>query len=614
MKDFFDKEGKLSRLIENYSVREYQAVMAEKIAQTIEEGDTLVVEAPTGIGKTFAYLLPVFHLKKKAIISTATIVLQHQLFEKDIPLLCELFDRNTKVEILKGRQNYICLQRYFNEKNRDNPQSEREIYRIVGEWLRYTDTGDFAEIEGISVSDYSIRKINADKNFCTGKKCPHFKECFFYKARKRCESADIILVNHHLFVSDLAVKQSDFGNILPPADVVIIDEAHRFESIASMQFGDTFSLKMLAIFFNQLPSLLRLKYAGDFDYLLDRNNWEGKNFQCGKLTLSQIENFEKLKTIIEKLVNDLEVLDSKEFELKENMIKRAQRFVSFVNTIGDKDFVTFCRIENKSFVFMQIPLDVSVKLSNLFSVYYPCAVFTSATLSVNGSLDFFKKSIGLDYAEETVLPSLFDYKKNTIMFVPTNIPYVNEEGFIEKSVDLIDGILKKLKGKTFILCTSLKNVQKFSSALKLSGKFNVLTQGEESNASLLERFRLEDNSVLIGSLSFWEGVDIRGEDLSCVIIDRLPFNRPDDPVFEEKSKRIESSFKNYAIPLAVLQLKQGLGRLIRDESDRGIFVILDKRIKTKWYGKFFIKSLFNTNITENIEDVYRFIDKVIRKE
>jgi len=613
MKDFFKKEGILSRLIENYSEREHQAFMAEKIAQSINAGKSLVVEAPTGIGKTFAYLVPVFSLNKKAIISTATIVLQHQLFEKDIPLLCDIFKKNVKVEILKGRQNYVCLQRYFNEKNRENSQREKKIYAIVGEWLRYTDTGDFAEIEGISLSDNAIRKINADKNFCTGRKCPHFKECFFYKARKRCESADIILVNHHLFVSDLAVKQSDFGNILPPADVVVIDEAHRFESIASMQFGDSFSLKMLAIFFNQLPSLLRLNYAGYFDFLLDRSNWEKENLPDGKLAQFQKENFKKLKTVMEKLVEELSNIDAKEFELKDNIIKRAKRFISFVDTIENKDFITFFKKEDKSFVFMQIPLDVSLRLSNLFSLYYPCAVFTSATLSVNGSLDFFKKSIGLDYAEEVILPSHFNYGENTIMFVPTNLPQVDQEGFVGKSVDLIDGILKKLKGKTFILCTSLKNVQKFSSMLKLSEEFNVLTQGEESNASLLERFRSEENSVLIGSFSFWEGVDIRGEDLSCVIIDRLPFNRPDDPVFAEKSKRIQSPFKNYAIPLAVLQLKQGLGRLIRDENDRGIFVILDKRIKTKWYGEFFVKSLFNTKITEKIDDVYRFIDKMIIK-
>lgn len=614
MRDFFQQKGLLSNFIEGFSERESQIQMAEKVSSAIDNSTPLVIEAPTGVGKTFAYLLPIFHKEKKAIISTATIVLQHQLFEKDIPLIAELLEKDLKVEILKGRQNYLCLLRFFNEKNKANSKREKELYSLISRWIEFTEKGDFSEIEDISISDIAIRKINADKNFCTGKKCPHYKECFFYKARKRCIDADIILVNHHLFVSDLAVKSSDFGSILPPVDVVIVDEAHKFENIASIQFGESFSLRMLAIFFNQLPAELRLKYVKQFDFLHDKENLNvNKEEQYGRITKEQQQYFKILKDTILALIEDLKLINGEEFELKGNLIKRAKNFVNFVDLIDNKDFVSFYQIEDKNLVFHNIPLDVSEKLQNLFTLYYPCTIFTSATLSVGNSLKFFKKSIGLEHADECILPTVFNYKENTLLYVPLDIPEVNEANFVEKSVEHISDIIERIGGKTFILCTSLRNVKLFAEGLKKFNKFNVLVQGEGSNAYLIERFKEEGNSVLIGSFSFWEGVDVKGDDLSCVIIDRLPFNRPDDPVFSEKSSRIENSFKNYAIPLAVLQLKQGMGRLIRDEKDKGLFIILDKRIQQKWYGRFFYKSLFKVNVVHKKDRVLQFIDKKIIK-
>ncbi|BBB32768.1 ATP-dependent DNA helicase DinG [Thermotomaculum hydrothermale] len=609
MREFFSQNGLLAKFLDGFSERESQILMAEKVANAIDECKPLVIEAPTGVGKTFAYLLPIFQKEKKAIISTATIVLQHQLFEKDIPFTAQLFNRDYKVEILKGRQNYLCLLRFFNEKNKPGSNREKHLYNTISSWIEYTEKGDFSEIEGLSLSDISIRKINADKNFCTGRKCPHYKECYFYRARKRAVDADIVLVNHHLFVSDLAVKSSDFGSILPLADVVVIDEAHKFETIASIQFGETFSLRMLTIFFNQLPSELRLKYVKNFEYLQNKENLELENIQTARIDKKQKKYFYKLKETMGFLKEDLKLIDEDDFDLKTNLIKRADRFIVFVELIDNPDFVSFYEYEDKSVVFKNIPLNVSDKLSNLFSVYYPCVIFTSATLAVNNSLDFFKKSVGVEYAESFVLPSVFNYKENTLLYVPLDIPFVDEPDFVEKSVEEIYDILKRIKGKTFLLCTSLKNVKLFANALRNKVDLNILVQGEDSNSFLIERFRESQNSVLIGSFSFWEGIDIKGEDLSCVIIDRLPFNRPDDPVFSEKSSRIKNSFKDYAIPLSVLQLKQGMGRLIRDEKDKGIFIILDKRIQKKWYGKFFLKSLFNFEVVNDKERVFDFIDK-----
>ena len=612
MRDFFQKNGILSKHLSDFSERESQVLMAERVSSAIKNKSFLVIEAPTGVGKTFAYLIPIFKERKKAIISTATIVLQHQLFEKDIPLVQDIFKRDVKVENLKGRQNYLCLLRFFSEKSRPQSRPEKKLYEIISEWIKYTDTGDFAEIEGLSTSSASVRKINADRNFCTGKDCPHYKECFFYRARKRCEQADIILVNHHLFVSDLALKSSDFGNILPPVDVVIVDEAHKFENIASIQFGETYSLRMLAIFFNQLPSELRLKFVKNFDYLLEKESLSiPEDVLTSKITKNQHPYFNVLKETMESVNKDLAIYDKKDFELKFNLMKRANRFIKFVDLIWSSDYVSFFQKDDKSVIFYNIPLDISEKLSFLFRAYYPCTVFTSATLSVNESLGFFKKSIGLIDAEDCILPSVFDYKKSATLYIPEEIPDVNSPDFVKDSVSHIKPVLEKLKGKAFILCTSLKNVSLFAKHLKEQTGLNILVQGEESNSFLIERFKEEDNSVLIGSFSFWEGVDIKGEDLSCVIIDRLPFTPPDDPLFSERAKRIKNSFKEYSIPLAILQLKQGMGRLIRDERDKGVFIILDKRIKKKWYGRYFLKSIYNARMVEGIEALMDYIDKMI---
>ncbi len=610
MKEYLGPNGALADILKDFSERESQLAMAEYVEKALHSLSPIVIEAPTGVGKTYAYLIPILANQKKAIISTATIVLQHQLFEKDIPLLEKLFGKTIKVEILKGRQNYLCVSRFFALRNGGKlEKGEREIFDILSEWINYTETGDFNEIEGISVNPFFLRKINADKNFCTGRKCPDYQRCFFYKARARCLNADLILVNHHLFVSDLALKESDFGSILPPVDVVVIDEAHRFENIASIQFGENFSLRMLAIFFNQLPSDLRLKYVKDFDFLLEpKNLGEIKNLS-GKLTDLQKRYFSRLNEVLDGIFKDLSAVSPEEFELRDNLLKRCSSFKRFIELSEHSDYVSFYEKEGNSVVFKVIPIEISDRLRNLFKSFYPCAVFTSATLSVNKNLSFFKSRLGIEDAEDKILPPIFNYSDNTMLYVPRNIPEVNEQGFVEAAFGEVLKVARLLRGRIFVLCTSLQNVKAFARLFENLNEFKVFVQGQAPNSHLLEEFRENDNSVLIGSLSFWEGVDIKGDDLLCVAIDRLPFNRPDDPVFEKRCSRMENCFKNYAVPLAILQLKQGMGRLIRDKNDKGLFIILDKRIKTKWYGRMFVNSLFKNEITSDFGQVEEFVYK-----
>ncbi len=614
MRELFKKNGIFSRHIDGFSIREPQILMAEKVEEVILESSSAVIEAPTGVGKTIAYLVPVLKNKKKAIISTATIVLQHQLFEKDIPLVSEALNVKVRVELLKGRQNYLCLLRYFNEKNRVKGKKEDDFFSILSSWLEYTEKGDFAEIEGISLSDVIVKRINADKNYCTGKKCPHYSTCFFYRARKRCQDADIILVNHHLLLADLAVKNTDFGNILPPVDVLIVDEAHKFESIASYQFGDSISKNMVSIFFNQLPSELKLKYVSQFDVIIE----EADRCIDRKKSVCKLDNRHSLfisliRETFTKIKQDLLLLKNDEFEMRDSLLKRAERFVSFAELVHHEDFVSFYQVEGNNTVFRLVPLDVSRNLAELLNLYYPCSVFTSATLSVNNDLSFFKKSVGLEHSEGVIIPPVFNYRENTILYIPRDIPSVDHPEFVKFSLMDILPLLKQLGGRTFLLCTSLKNVNAFASLLKKSGEFNVFVQGDESPSLLVDNFRESENAILVGSFSFWEGIDVRGQDLLCIVIDRLPFNRPDDPIFSEKAARIKNAFKEYAIPLAVLQLKQGLGRLIRDESDRGVFVILDKRLKERWYGRNFLKSLFEVEIVRERDRVVDFIHKKVIK-
>lgn len=611
MKRYFGPSGKLSRTFPDYEVREPQNEMAKAVFHAIENEQHLIVEAGTGVGKTLAYLIPIFESEKSALISTATKVLQHQLLEKDIPVVKEVTGMNPEVAILKGRSNYLCLLR--KEQFALNPlfKSKRDIpvWSEVKAWLSYTETGDFSELEEVPAYHPILTGINADRNYCTGSKCPFYTECHFYRARKKAQKAQIVLVNHHLLFADLSVKETNYGAILPLHPVLVVDEAHKLEDIASSQFGGTFTARMVSILLGQLPAELKLRHSGIFREILDDPFFSGETElkQRGVFSDEMTDKFLSMKPLFENLRKDLAGLEPESFEMRDNLIQRISSFSSFLDKLQDTDFVKYFESNRAGRQFRSVPIDISTKIEQALTGNFESIIMTSATLSVRTKLDFFRNRVGLKEAEGKLLASTFDFKKNTILYVPEGLPEVNCEEFRPSAVAEIVRILEASEGRAFLLCTSHRNVSYFSSELRKRTKLNVLKQGESSAPGLIGRFAMEKNSVLVGSFSFWEGVDVKGEALSCVIIDRLPFPQPEEPVFKARAERMDNGFFGYSIPLAVLQYKQGLGRLIRSKEDKGIFVVLDGRLLSKRYGKIFLDSFYPVQLTRSIDKVKKFL-------
>lgn len=613
MKEFFKDKGKLSDIFENYVPREQQLIMAESVYFAIENNEQLVVEAGTGTGKTLAYLIPIIKSEKQAIISTGTKVLQHQLLEKDIPIASKLFGKELNVTLLKGRQNYFCKLRFEQFKNirEFEYQSEIPVFEDVLNWAEYTENGDFAELEEYPTNNSMLRKLNADKNYCTARKCPFYDECYLYNARKKAMDSDIVLVNHHLLFSDSSVKATNYGSVLPFFPVLVVDEAHNIEDIASNQFGQIFTPRMASVFLAELPPDIKFKFGYTLKEMLTYEVIFSK-IQSPE-TRSEIPNdlklhFEEIKNIFLKIKDLLKDVDKEEYELKENMIKRVESFMTFIESINDLDTVSYFEREGKNFFFKSVPVDVSNDINKMITENYETAIFTSATLSVSGNLNFFKNRTGLVESKEKLLTSPFNYSENTIFYIAEHLPEVNHPQFLKEASNEIKEITKLFNGRTFVLCTSIRNMNYFAESLRVGTDLNVLKQGDSSSSNLLSRFKLEKHSVLVGSFSFWEGVDIKGCDLSCVIIDKLPFPQPTDPVFKARASRVKSSFNHYSIPLAVLKMKQGFGRLIRDGEDKGAFVILDNRISLKYYGKSFLKSIYSSNIVKSFDELKKFTE------
>ncbi len=615
MREFFKKDGKIASVFSGFTFREQQLEMAELVASAIKKEANLVVEAGTGTGKTLAYLIPIIKSEQQAIISTGTKVLQHQLLEKDIPIASKILNKELNVTLLKGRQNYFCLLRFnqFNSSRDFEFKSEIQVFNEVKEWAKYTENGDFAELEDYTVGNSMLRKLNADKNYCTARKCPYYDECYLYEARKRALNSDMVLVNHHLLFSDTSVKSTNYGSILPVTPVLVVDEAHNVEDIASNQLGFSFTPRMASVFVSELPPDIKFRFGHTLKEMLKfevlKSKIKGNEYKAPIGKDLQF-HFDEVKNIFLQIKDGLKETNADEYELKENMIKRAESIISFFDKIPDVDFISYYEKDDKTFAFKSVPVDVSSEINKLITENYQTAIFTSATLSVSGSLNFYKERVGLTSSEEKLLISPFDYDNNTIFYVARHLPDVNSERFLNEASKEIEKIALLFNGRTFVLCTSLKNMHHFAEYLRANTSLNVLKQGESSPSNLLSRFRMEKESVLVGSFSFWEGVDIKGCDLSCVIIDKLPFPQPTDPVFKARASRVKNSFYNYSIPLAVLKMKQGFGRLIRDEKDLGAFVLLDNRIVAKTYGKPFINSIYTKNKVSKFEKLKEFQEKL----
>jgi ATP-dependent DNA helicase DinG len=617
--------------------------MAQAVEQAIEQRRHLIIEAGTGTGKTLAYLLPVIRSGKRVIISTGTKNLQEQLFYKDIPFLEQaLFpagEGKLSVCYMKGRGNYLCRKKLYDLTDQPvlSGLEEIEHYRAIAAWEKTTSTGDRAELAGLPEASALWHKLDARADTCLGQKCSSFDRCFITEMRRRAQESDIIIVNHHLFFADLGIKQQteyapDAG-ILPEVGTVIFDEAHELEEVAGSYFGVGISNARFEELCRDVEGslqrnhLLTASLSGAVKSLRDRAMFffavlpqgEGRfAFENRREFLEENgDEFLGLQQSLQRLGSELENIPSKPEEVF-NFARRAQELqvhLGFLMESEDRNTVFWIERRrggrDRHNIFLQAtPIDVAPILKTCLFDKLDSVILTSATLAVGGNFEYVRHRLGLEHIREAVVPSHFDYENQALFYVPPDLPDPRTPQFAAQAADCVRRILETTRGRAFVLFTSYVQMRDIHERLLSQVEFPLLLQGDAPKTALLEEFRLTPNAVLFATSSFWQGVDVQGEQLSCVIIDRLPFAVPSDPVVAARVKSIDAeggnAFFQYQVPSAVITLKQGFGRLIRSLHDRGLLVLLDNRILKKQYGLTFIDSLPNYKKTTDFAQVEAF--------
>ena len=628
-KQFFSIDGELSKVISGYQARSAQVEMATAIADAIEKKQNLIAEAGTGTGKTFAYLVPAILSGKKSIISTGTKNLQDQLFNKDIPLIRKAMKMPFFAALLKGRSNYLCSYRLQNALTSTLGFSKEEAVALakIKLWARGTKSGDISEMSGVTEGDPVLYHATSTLDNCLGQECPDYSECFLVKARKKAQEADILVVNHHLLCADWSLRDSGFGELLPNAEVVVIDEAHQLADTASNFLGITLGAKQL----NDLAQDALMEYYKDAtDIPALRTACEDMEHEIKDLRLAfgmelrrgewqDIENNPKIfgglravKEQMQRLADQLKLAAVKTKAL-ESCYKRAEEMIQKLNLILDDrsgKWIRWYETHRKTFTLNLTPLDIASEFNGFMQQHQAAWIFTSATLSIANKFDYFTNNLGLGGTLSKSWGSPFDYSNQSLFYHPKGLPQPNDPDFISFVVDFALPVLLASKGRAFFLFTSHRALNEAAELLEKRIKYPLLIQGSRPKALLLEQFKEAGNAVLLGTSSFWEGVDVRGEALSCVIIDKLPFASPGDPVLKARLEAMTQQGKNpffeYQLPTAVIALRQGIGRLIRDVTDRGVLMVCDPRLLKKSYGQLFLDSVPPMKRTRDILDVEDF--------
>ncbi|NBO64829.1 MAG: DEAD/DEAH box helicase [Acidobacteria bacterium] len=641
MEEIFGKRGLLARNHPEYEYRQGQLAMAEAVSLALEKKHHLMVEAGTGTGKTLAYLIPAIATGRRVVVSTGTKNLQEQLFFKDIPFLQKILPRPFRASYLKGRSNYLCLARLG--KAADSPLLEGfddiDHFGAISSWAVRTETGDRAELTELPANLPFWRHIDARSDICTGSKCEKFEACFITRARQRALDSEIVIVNHHLFFADLALRGREWGQVLPDYDAVIFDEAHQIEDIAMQYFGATVSTWQVADLIADINRLGVADRDSSTELLRAATRVMGMadqfwlNFQGadGKLVLQRSmffrgrpgenqvatpsgERYLALRNALDRLIAALRVISDPPPDL-EALTRRGEQLKFDLDFIlsgetGEDTFVRWCERRGRGILLQAIPIDASGILGERLFQETQTVVMTSATLTANGSFDFIRSRLGLESAVEMIAESNYDYENQVLLYLPPQMPDPRDTGFTSAAAAQIIEILRASRGRAFVLSTSNAQMVSLRHLVEPEIDFPVFMQGDGSNAGILSSFRQTPHAVLFATAGFWQGVDVRGEALSCVIIDKLPFAVPSDPVVSARQRFIDqqgrSSFGEYSVPSAVIALKQGVGRLIRSSTDRGVLSILDPRLVTKSYGQHFIRSLPPCRMTRNIDEVHQF--------
>ncbi len=628
MENIFGQGGKLAQHIEGYAPRQQQLEMAQCIEKALAETNVLVAEAGTGTGKTYAYLAPAILSGQTILISTGTKNLQDQLFNKDLPMLRKALSTPFRAALLKGRSNYLCHYRLEMAQSDPLQKPHYATLQELVEWSDISKTGDLSESDLLEDSSVLWSKVTSTVDNCLGQDCPNASECFVSEARKKAQESDIVVINHHLLMSDMSLKASGQGEILPSADAYIIDEAHQLPEIATQFLGNRVSS-------HQLQELCRDSIremeqdASDMAKLHDYADKAESSMRSLRLAVGDKEHrtpwhlvLEKLgvKAKLDALMDDLEGL-AEQLEIAAERSKGLEQCHARCNTLidtleifqknsSDDSQVLWIDIRGSGFVLHATPQEVSQHFQKWMDEKPTSWIFTSATLTVAGKFNNFTNQLGISDSETEIWPSPFDYKKQSLLYMPTIPVEPSHDNYNDHIAAIAKDVIAHSKGRTFLLFTSYRAMHSVADALKEIDGYPLMIQGSASKSSLLEEFRTHGNAVLLGTNSFWEGVDVRGEALSCVIIDKIPFASPGDPVLQARIDGLREQggnpFSSIQIPSAVIQLKQGIGRLIRDPNDYGVLVLCDPRFLTKPYGKLFLRSLPAMPITQNIDDVEQF--------
>ncbi len=620
MKDFFSPNGLLSEKLEDYEPRPSQERMAKIVTQALEGSHHAIVEAGTGTGKTLAYLAPALMHGQRLMVSTGTKALQDQIFYKDIPLLERILDREIRAAYLKGRNNYLCkLKLHTSSEDGLFTPVELDKFGEIKAWAQKTETGDRAELDGISDDDELWARLDARRDRCLGSRCEEFESCFLTRMRQKAMESDIVVVNHHLFFADLAIRESEMAQILPDYTAVIFDEAHELEDIATGYFGfhvSNYRLQELVFDARSLAQQVEVQIEGPLNALGRASDHFFGRFMLLRDGRHPLPELDEIDPLIDAL-SDVRRCFKKQLDVSgewENLSRRSGEISSELEVFknGNPDnYVSWLDRRGRGVFLEACPIDVAPLLRESLFEKIPTCVLTSATLTVGGSTAYLQSRLGLRDVQGETLSTEFDFQKQAALYIPTDLPDYRSSEYLGRASDEIESVLAVSGGRAFVLFTSYQQMQACYKILAPRLPYPTLLQGKTSRSRLLEQFRSKENAVLFATSSFWQGIDVKGDALSCVIVDKLPFQVPSDPLVQARIRQVEAdggnAFSDYQVPAAILRLKQGFGRLIRSRTDRGILAILDSRLRTKGYGKLFLASLPDYLIVDRVEELEKFL-------
>lgn len=634
----FADEGPLARALPQFEPRHGQRLMAEAVADTLAQGGVLLAEAGTGTGKTLAYLVPAILSGRRVLVSTGTKNLQEQIYEKDLPVLRRALGVEFTATCMKGRANYVCLHRL--EQARGSGGAANPVFEHMARWAETSETGDRAELEDLAENDPLWHDVSATSDTCLGSDCPQFDACFITRMRQRAAASDLVIVNHHLLCADAAVRQSSYGEVIPACHYAVVDEAHQLEDVATQYFGVSVSNYRLDELGRDVERLLNAGVVGDEDgslrRMVRRADDHARAF-FGALTLARASRavggdrlrvgpdwFGDIVADGLALVGALDGLDGAlnlaatgaDAGAAEDLLALARRAgeirdqLRFLMSASDPRHVYFIEARGRGVFLRAAPIDVADILQEVLFDRMRATVLTSATLTVEGSFAYVRGRLGIRGGAEITVPSEFDYASQAVLYLPRRMPAPKAPDFSQAAAQEVLEILRRTRGRAFVLFTSYGVLRDVHARLLPALPYPLFVQGDAPRSVLLQRFRVTPGAVLLATSSFWQGVDVVGEQLSCVIIDKLPFASPGDPITAARVEAITAEggdpFHEYQVPLAVLTMLQGLGRLIRHRDDRGVLAVLDPRLRTMPYGRRFLDSFPPAPVTHDLGYVEKF--------